>query len=1102
MERRVRAKGKGLFLCGALAALILSLGLTAHLNAQVVGATLSGTITDESGAVIPNAKIQAKNTATGVISSGVTDSKGFYTIPNLTAGAYDVTASAKGFSTQIQPGITLTVGGQQVLNWIMKVGQVTQQIQVTGAAPTVDLANAAIGATTFETTVKQLPLNGRSWSDLANLQPGVYAIKTQPSVSIRDRWNRGYGAQVSISGARPQQNNYRLDGISINDPTNGGPGSVIGGNLGVDAIAEFSVLTTNYSTEYGRSSGGIINAITKSGTNQFHGDAYEFLRNSSLDAANFFDVTKPPFRRNQFGASAGGPIQKDKTFIFGDYEGLRQALNLSQVSTVPSVNARNGILSTGNVTVDPAVARYLVFYPLPNQAIAGAPDFGHFAFPDPQVSSENFFITRLDHTFSEKDSMHGTYFYDFANTVTGDEFHNKDITTLVHRQFVTVEEDHVFSPSVFNSVRVGFDRYFVGGPGGVTAVNPAAASTAYSFAPGNVWTSGQIGVTGLTLFSGGLTAASPQLSHWNDWQAYDEVFFTRGVHSIKFGGNVERIEDNTFSSPRPGGVFLFSSLSDFLTNNPKSLSSDLPANVAPREPRQSIFGLFIQDDARVKPNLTLNMGLLYQPASVPNDAQGKQASLILDTNAFPHTGAPLFNNNTLRDFDPRVGFAWDPFHSGKTSIRGGFGFYDQLPLIPFMASAIPSTYPFLQSGNASLTGFPGSFPTAAFALVESQGPDSKRVAVMQQNPGRGYVMQWNFNIQRQIKPSLTATIGYVGSHGVHGITQDDDINIVFPTSTSIGYMWPCGPPLTSAGNCTAGGGTKFNTHVGRMPTTLFRNSSIYNGLIASVTQTMSHGLQAQGSFSWTKCLDTASGATIGDQTINGISSIFVFNPSLSHGLCDFNSGAVFTLNALWSIPVPASFTGIARGVLGGWQMGGIFTAADGVPFTPFTAPDPMGLNNSDPFAYPDRLTGPGCQSLLNPGNVNNYIKLNCFSNPVAPASFAAQCAPALDASGNPVAGTCMNLLGNAGRNIIPGPGLAEFDFSLVKDTPVKSISESFDIEFRAEFFNILNRPNFNPPIDNATLFNGVTNVPIGGAGAIDATATTSRQLQFAIKVIW
>ncbi|MGH9357412.1 MAG: carboxypeptidase regulatory-like domain-containing protein, partial [Terriglobia bacterium] len=602
MKERVRATCKGMFLCGTVFAFVFGCGLAVRLNAQVVGATITGTMADQSGAVIPNGTIQAKDSATGVASSGTTNASGFYTIPNLTPGAYDVTASAKGFSTQVQPGITLTVGGQQILNWTMKVGQVTQQVQVTGAAPVVNLANAAIGATTFETTVKQLPLNGRSWSDLANLQPGVYSIHVQPDLSIRDRYNRGYGDQISISGARPQQNNYRLDGISINDPTNGAPGSVLGGNLGVDAVAEFSVLTTNYSTEYGRSSGGVINAITKSGTNQFHGDAYEFLRNSSLDAANFFDVSKPPFRRNQFGASAGGPIQKDKTFVFGDYEGLRQTLNLSQVSTVPSVAARSGILSTGNVTVDPEAARYLVFYPLPNQAIAGAPDFGHFVFPRPQVTSENFFIVRLDHTFSEKDSMHGTYSYDFANTVTDDEFQNKAITTLVHRQLVTLEENHVFSPSVFNSARVGFHRYFEGGPGGVAAINPAAADKSFSFPPGNVWTSGQIGVTGLTMFSGGLTAASPQLNHWNDWQAYDELFLTRGVHSIKFGGNIEYIQDNTFSSPRPGGVFLFSTLSDFLTNQPKSLSSDLPANVTPRAIRQSIFGLFIQDDARIKPN--------------------------------------------------------------------------------------------------------------------------------------------------------------------------------------------------------------------------------------------------------------------------------------------------------------------------------------------------------------------------------------------------------------------------------------------------------------------------------------------------------------------
>ena len=393
----------------ALATLLISMGTAVSLSAQVVGATLSGTITDASGAVVPNAEVSIKNSATGIIRAVSTNADGLYTAPNLLPGDYVVTTSAAGFAA-VATNVTLTVGAQQVLNMSLHVGNVSEVVNVTDVAPTVNLTDASIGGLNDETTVRELPLNGRSWSDLATLQPGVYALHTQPDPTSGDRYNRGFGDQVSISGARPQQNNYRLNGISINDPTNGGPGSVLGGNMGVDAISEFSVLTTNYSTEYGRASGGVINAITKSGTNNFHGDAYEFLRNSALDARNYFDLAKiPPFRRNQFGASAGGPIRKDKTFIFGDYEGLRQFLSISQVDTVPSAAARAGNLSTGAMTVDPQATRYLnAFYPLPNGQVFG--DTGFFSFARPQASTENYFTVRVDHKLSDKDNLYGVFY--------------------------------------------------------------------------------------------------------------------------------------------------------------------------------------------------------------------------------------------------------------------------------------------------------------------------------------------------------------------------------------------------------------------------------------------------------------------------------------------------------------------------------------------------------------------------------------------------------------------------------------------------------------------------------------------------------------------
>src|SRR6202790_748355 len=342
-----------------LVTLILIFCLSTPIYAQVAGAMLTGTVMDSSRSGIPKAKVTITNVDTGVARNVETDSAGIYTAPNLTAGTYDVSIEAAVFSTEIQRGVTLTVGAKQVLDIPMSVGQFAQTINVTASAPTVELESSAIGAVVNSTTVRELPLNGRSWTDLANLQPGVVGVETQvPFTSGSNRGSRGFGAQISISGGRPQQNNYRLDGISINDYSNGGPGSVLGGNLGVDAIQEFSVLTSNYSTEYGRTSGGVVNAITRSGTNQFHGSVYEFLRNSALDARNFFDnangVAKPPFRQNQFGVAVGGPIRKDRTFIFGDYEAIRQSEGTTVTASVPSADARKGILAGGTAANQPA----------------------------------------------------------------------------------------------------------------------------------------------------------------------------------------------------------------------------------------------------------------------------------------------------------------------------------------------------------------------------------------------------------------------------------------------------------------------------------------------------------------------------------------------------------------------------------------------------------------------------------------------------------------------------------------------------------------------------------------------------------------------------
>jgi hypothetical protein len=919
------------------------------------------------------------------------------------------------------------------------------------------------------------------------------------SVASPDRLGRGLGSELSITGGRPQQNNYVLNGISINDYSNQAPGSLIGGNLGVDSVAEFSILTSNYATEYGRTSGGVISAITRSRTNESHGSAYEFLRNSALDARNFFDGPIPPFRRNQFGFSAGGPIRKDKTFIFGDYERLQQSLGLSIVDNVPSLNARRGILcdpaspdcsATMKVNVDPSVMPYLQFYPLPNGllqctgCVAGAGDTALYSFSGSQLTNENYFTTRVDHILSAGDSLSGSYMFDNAPSSQNDEFNNKLLLTRTRRQVVALEENHVFTPYLLNSFRLGYNREFAASPSGGTAINPLAADKSLGFVPGD--TAGNIGVVGLTLFTGGLSTTQPAVFNWNSWQSDDNVFLAKGIHSLKFGANVERIEDNNFSSSQPGGEFNFDSLREFLTNRPASLTADVPGTVTTREVRETLFGGFIQDDIRYRPNLTLNLGLRYEMATVPTEVHGKLASLHSLTDSQVVTGSPLFANPSLRDFEPRVGFSWDPFRDGKTAVRGGFGMFDVQVLPSNLRHTVEGTVPFaLLAGSSNL--MPGSFPSIALVALSAK---ANRAAFIDQKPPRNYVLHWNFNLQREITPNIVAMIAYVGSRGVHNLFQSDDSSIVLPiTKTPDGYLWPT----------PAGSGTILNPNFGRVSATLWDSSSIYHALELQVKKRMTHGLQAQASYTFGKTIDTSSGSTDGDQFLNGISTLPFFSERIRRGLSDFNQAQILTISYTWDIPSPKQLSGILGWAAQGWELGGILQANGGVPFTATIGPDPLGLNNTDPFDVPNRTTG--CNPIH--GGVN-YLNLQCFALPLETPALAGKCDPFgshAQPVPRPIAGTCANLMGNSGRNGVVGPGLVNFDASLFKNTPVKRISEEFNVQFRMEIFNSLNRANFNPPTANQTIFDG-EGVPVPGAGVITSTATTSRQIQFALKVIW
>ncbi|PYY20278.1 MAG: hypothetical protein DMG60_00775 [Acidobacteria bacterium] len=1038
-------------------ALLIGFHSTAAL-AQVAGGTLQGSVIDSTGAALPAAQVTATNVATGVVRDVRTNRDGVYTLPNLEPGEYELSVEAKGFAI-LQQHLKLDVGAVRVINFNMKVGALTEKVEVSTTSSTVELGSSEISGVIGSTRITELPLNGRDWTQLATLEPGVSSIRTENSLG--NRVQQGEGQQMSISGGRPWQNNYRLDGISINDYANGAPGSALGVNLGVDAVQEFSVVSNGYPAEYGRSSGGIVNAITRSGTNSLHGSAYEFLRNSALDARNYFDTQKPAFRRNQFGGSVGGPIRRDKTFFFGDFEGIRQTLGTTQISNVPSAAARAGNLSTGKVTVDPNVLKFInAFFPLPNAGLAASGDTGKYRFAGPQITSEDFFTGKVDHHISEKDTIDGTYLFDRGNSSQPDELNNKLFGFSTKRNIVTAEENHTFSSQFLNAARLGFNRVVALEGQTPAALNAAAGDPAFGTSPG--LDAAQVSVPGLVAFSGGLGGFSQHNYHYNSFQGNDDAFLTRGIHGFKFGASFERIQDNEFAVASPDGQFKFGSLANFLTNKPKSFQGVIPGALSERGIRESLFGVYFQDDMRLRRNLTFNLGLRYEMSTVPSEVNGKLATLRNLTDTTPHLGSPFFSNPTLKNFEPRVGLSWDPFGTGKTAVRAGFGMFDVLPL-PYLFELVTEfSAPFFQQGN--ITSLPaGTFPTGAFALITANS-NTLRSAYVQPNPSRNYVMHWNLNLQQQIAPSVTAMVAYVGSHGVHQVTPQEDMDTVVPTLTSAGLLYPAN-------------GTRLNPNFGRIGGVQWIGSSEYNALETKVVKQMSHGLQVQGSYTWSKSLDTASTSVGTDAFGNSLTNPQYLFPRLNRGLSDFDVRHNALIHLTWDVggAMDPKVRALSTSLLRGWEVGSILQVSSGIPFNAILGGDPTGQLTANAEDLPDRVASPACKNLVNPGNPNNYIKLQCLTFP------------------NPV-----TRQGNLGRNALIGPGLLSLDSSLFKNT---FVSERLNIQFRMEAFNIINHTNFAPPLADSVVIDQ-SGVPVPGAGQITSTQTPSREIQFGLKLIF
>jgi len=1037
-------------------AIFLMIIFVSSISAQTAGGTILGKVTDLTGAILPGVAITIKNSETGITRALLTGETGVYDAANLQPGVYQVTAEMTSFSVGLKKDISLKVGSEVVIDFQLKIASVTSSVDVTAEETQVDQIASTVNRTVDGTTIRELPLNGRDWVQLATLEPGVTAINSGGSGG-----RNGNGAKLTVSGARPSENNFRMDGVSINDNSNSTPGSILGSNLGVEAIREFSIVSNSYSAEYGRSTGAVVNAVTKSGTNAVHGDMFYFHRNSALDARNFFDgATTPPFRRHQFGGSLGGALIKNRTFWFANYEQIQELLATTAISTVLSPNAREGLLSTGTVTVDPNITRVLGLMQLPNLPLLGAGDVGQFSTPTDKLSKGRYVLGKIDHMISPSNSLSGSYFFDDANSNSPDAQLTKVSEDTSRRQMFSLEYTHIINPQLLNVARFGFYRTTNVSGGVMTVLNPLLEDPTLGFVPGqNI---GATSVTGISVPGGGPGAVNVNKLYFNSFQGNENLYINKGNHSIKVGGNIERMQYNFDIPNLNGGSYSFGSLSTFLTNRPTSFGALYPGSDTVRGLRQTLIAGYIQDDYRFKSNLSFNLGLRYEFLTIPTEVNGKIAKLhnLSDTTAT--VGGPVLDRNpTLRNFAPRVGLVWDPFKTGKTSVRAGFGIFDSLPLVWLFDTPLTRSMPYFVQGVTTAPPV-GSYPAGAFPLL---AVSDLRTAYIEPKPGRAYSMKWNLNIQREAY-GWVADVGYTGSRGVHLPQVERNMNTVIPEQQADGtWVYPVGKP-------------KLNTNFSTINTTdTWNTDSYYHGLQASVSKDWGSRVHLQSSYAFAKSIDTASstGSTAAGSGYSGARAVPTpLLPGLNRGLSDFDVRHSYSFSLVWQLPFAMRATGFNGAVAKGWQVGSIVRAQSGLPFSVVLNND-RGGSQTDTTGLalgqgPNLIAGPDCVSQTNPGDPNRYIKTECFAFPAK--------------------GT----LGNVGRNTLTRPGITTMDFSLFKNFQT---TENIKTQFRMEAFNVLNHTNFGVP--SGVIFDSAGNVP-SAAGKITSTSTDSRRIQVGLKV--